>query len=94
MPQIAKETKKEKIKGRIITGEDLKGKLFTKLKKFEVRYVKELTPSSTMIFGDIVSINVFDEKVFIILIESKSVAESYRKYFNSLWEIAKNQTIR
>ena len=60
MPQIAKETKKEKIKGRIITGEDLKGKLFTKLKKFEVRYVKELTPSSTMIFGDIVSINVLD----------------------------------
>jgi len=89
MPRIAKETKKAKISGRIITGEGLRGKLFTKLKNFNIRYVKELTPSSTMIFGNKVSINVFEEKIIVILIESKSVADSYRKYFEYLWKISK-----
>ncbi len=89
MPHIGKKTELSKIKGRIITGEKLRGKLFTKLKNFKIKYIEELTPSSTMIFGDKVSINIFDEKIFIILIESKSVADSYRKYFEQLWKIAK-----
>ncbi len=90
MPHVAKETKKAKITGRIITGEKLRGKSFTKLKNFKIKYVNELTPSSTMIFGNKVSINVFDEKNLVILIESESVAESYRSYFESLWKSAKN----
>jgi len=89
MPRIANETGAVNIKGRIITGTQLKGKLFTKLKNFQTRYIEELTPSSTMIFDDKVSINVFDEKIFVILIESKSVADSYRKYFECLWRTAK-----
>lgn len=89
MPHVAKETKVMKMKGRIITGKELKEESFTKLSNFKVRYVDELTPSSTMIFGDKVSINVFDEKPFFILIESKSVADSYKKYFESLWKQAK-----
>lgn len=88
MPRIGETTKKIGIKGRIITGENLKDKLFTKLSNFNIRYIKEATPTSTMIFGDKVSINVFDEKIFVILIESKSVAESYKKYFEYLWKIA------
>ena len=35
-------------------------------------------------------INIFDEKISIILIESKSVAESYKDYFESLWKQAHN----
>lgn len=89
MPHIAKKTGKSKIKGKIITGKNLKGKVFTKLKNFEVRYIDETTPSSTMIFGNKVSINIFDEKIFVILIESKSVADSYRKYFQYLWSSVK-----
>ncbi len=77
------------MKGRIITGEKLHGYPFTKLPNFTIKYVEELTPSSTMIFGDKVSINVFNQKPFVILIEDKSVAESYRKYFEYLWRIAK-----
>ncbi len=89
MPRIAKETGIKHIKGKIITAEKLREKLFTKLKNFDVRYIGEITPSSTMIFGNIVSIQIFDEKISVILIESKSVAESYRKYFESLWKSAK-----
>ncbi len=88
MPRIAKETGKFRIKGKIITGEKLRGKLFTKLKNFQIRYVDELTPSSTMIFGNKVSINIFDEKTSVILIESRSVAESYKRYFKYLWKQA------
>jgi len=90
MPRIEKETKKAKMTGRIITGENLRGKLFTKLKNFNTKYIKETTPTSTMIFENKVSINVFDEKIFVVLIESKSVAESYRKYFEYLWKISKD----
>jgi sugar-specific transcriptional regulator TrmB len=89
MPLIGKSTKKSKITGRIITGENLRGKLFAKLKNFDIRYIQESTPTSTMIFGNKVSINVFDEKIFVILIESKSVADSYREYFKYMWKISK-----
>jgi sugar-specific transcriptional regulator TrmB len=90
MPLVGENTKKVKINGRIITGENLRGKLFTNLKNFEVKYIQESTPTSTMIFGNKVSINVFDEKIFVILIESKSVADSYRKYFEYMWEVSKS----
>ena len=89
MPHVAKKTGISHIRGRIITGEKLRGKLFTKLKNFQIKYIKELTPSSTMIFGNKVSINVFDEKIFVVLIESKLIADSYRKYFEQLWKLAK-----
>jgi len=89
MPHIAKETGIKHLKGRIITADKLRGQSFTKLKNFNIKYVEEITPSSTMIFGNIVSINIFDEKISVILIESKSVAESYKRYFEYLWKQSK-----
>ena len=82
--------KKLKIKGRIITSEELRGHQFTKLSNFDIKYIEEITPSSTMIFGDKVSINIFDEKPFVILIENASVEKSYKKYFEYLWKSAKS----
>jgi len=89
MPHVARKTGLLKMKGRIITSEKLRGHSFTKLPNFTIRYIEELTPSSTMIFGDKVSINVFNQEPFAILIEDKSVAESYKKYFEYLWKLAK-----
>lgn len=89
MPHIAKETKLRKFKARVITSENLKKHAFTKLTNLEIRYIKEVTPSSTMIFGDKISINVFEERPLVILIESKAIADSYRKYFEYLWKVAK-----
>ena len=89
MPHMAKETELIKMKGRIITSEKLKKHAFTRLTNIKVRYIEEITPTSTFIFGDKVSINVFDEKPLIILIESKAVSDSYRRYFEYLWKIAK-----
>ncbi len=89
MPHIAKKTELLKMKGRIITSKRLRSHQFTKLSNFKLRYVDELTPSSTMIFDDKVSINVFDDKPFVIIIENKAIADSYKKYFEYLWKIAK-----
>ncbi len=88
MPHIEKKTILLKLRGRIITAEKLKGRPFTKLPNFKVKYIQELTPSSTMIFGDRVSINVFGVKSFVILIEDNLVADSYKKYFEYLWQQA------
>ncbi len=89
LPHAAKKTGALNIKGKIITSKKLKGKAFTQLPNFEMKYVEEITPSSTTIFANKVAIAVFEEKPFVILIESRSVAQSYRNYFNYLWKQAK-----
>ena len=89
IPPVAKNTALLKLKGRIITSEKLRGDPFTKLPNFKIKYIEELTPSSTMIFGNRVSINVFGVKSFVILIEDKLVADSYKKYFEYLWKLVK-----
>lgn len=89
MPHISKKTALLKIKGKLITSEKLRGYAFTKLPNFTIRYIEELTPSSTLIFNNMVAINVFEEKPFVILIKNKSVADSYKKYFEIVWKQAK-----
>jgi len=89
LPHIAKKTGLLKMKGRIITSEKLRKHPFTKLPNFKIKYIKEITPSSTMIFKDKISINVFEEKPFVIIIENKSVADSYKNYFEYLWKQSK-----
>jgi HTH-type transcriptional regulator, sugar sensing transcriptional regulator len=43
----------------------------------------------TVIVGDKVAVNVFTENPYSFLIEDAKVAESYRKYFEALWSMAK-----
>lgn len=43
----------------------------------------------TVIVDDHVAINVFTENAYSFLIKDKQVAESYRKYFEFLWKMAK-----
>lgn len=46
-------------------------------------------PVRTMIYGDKVAIVDFSIPMTTIIIEKKSVADAYRKYFDYLWKIAK-----
>lgn len=67
--------------------------LFTKDKFRELtefRYLPKDFPisSSTNIFKDTVAIIIWDTDPIVITVESKAIAESYRQYFNTLWEIA------
>jgi len=85
LPHAAKKTALLKMNGRIITSKGLKEHVFTRLSNFDVKYIDYNVPSSTIIFGDKIAFNLFDEKPVFILIESKSVVESHRRYFEYLW---------
>jgi len=49
------------------------------------------SPVSTNICGDEVVLIIWQDPVFTIQIKSKEMADSYRKYFKILWEIAKKK---
>jgi sugar-specific transcriptional regulator TrmB len=57
----------------------------------EKRYLPEeyMPPITIDIFGDNTNIIVISESPFVISITSKAIAESFRKYFKIIWEIAK-----
>ncbi len=59
----------------------------------EVRYLPMSfdSPSATNIYGDKVVIILWTEEPFAILIHQKEIADSYRRYFDLLWNIAKTQ---
>lgn len=78
---------------KILYNNDAKplGKHREKMKLTEVRYMsKEIeTPAWIDIFGDYVAtINTQGNNV-LFLIKDKNSAESYRKYFEALWKLAK-----
>lgn len=82
------------IKMRILYNHDCRefGKLREKMKLTEVRYMKQEleTPAWIDIFKEyVVTINVHGEPI-CFLIKNKESAESYKKYFELLWKIAKN----
>jgi sugar-specific transcriptional regulator TrmB len=59
---------------------------YSKAKHLEKKYD---VPATTIIYGDKVAIWIFSEKeIFAVLIKSKIMAESYKKYFDILWERA------
>jgi len=88
MGHIAKKAINLKIVGRVITSRKLKNLEFLNQPNVKLKFIEEVTSSATMIFGDNISIIFFDEKPFVIMIENKSVADSYRKHFEYMWKIA------
>ncbi len=77
------------IRARLLWSESIRklGKEREKLGLTESKYLpKELeTPADIDIFGNIVDIRVFAEKPFLFHIENKTLADSFRNYFNLLW---------
>lgn len=82
-----------KLPSRQIFDESVKtgGKEIAKNPMTKIRYVdKEFAQfQETIIVGNKVAIAVFSEEPYAFLINDKNVAESYRKYFELLWKIAK-----
>ena len=67
------------------------GKEIAKNPLTKIRYVdKDFAQfQETIIVGDFVAIAVFSDNPYAFLIKDKNVAESYKKYFELLWKIAK-----
>jgi len=67
-------------------GKDIAKNPLTKIKYIDKEFAQF---QETVIVGDKVAIAVFSENPYAFLINDKNVAESYRKYFELLWKLAK-----
>lgn len=87
-PKYDKERIRNKIKIKAIFNQKLKNKV----PLAEIRYLPEeyYSHTATNIYGDKVAIILWTEEPFAILIRQKEVADSYRKYFELMWRIAKS----
>ncbi len=68
-------------------GEEIASKKLTNIRYMSGEFAQF---QETVIVGDCVSINVFTENPYSIIIKDKSVAEGYKKYFDFLWQQAKH----
>jgi len=90
--QYKKARQQAKIKTKLIFSEA--DKLSIKkgqLVRSEVKYLPEeySGPAATNIYGNKVAIILWIEPPIAIIIENKELAETYRRYFNLLWQMAK-----
>jgi len=77
---------------KIIRSESTRGAAWSKkISHWEERFLPDIytTPSTTYIYGDKVAIIVWSPDPMAFLVRSKTVAYSYRKYFDVLWKAAK-----
>jgi len=89
IPIIAKKFEKTKAFAKIIMNFRYKGHEFTKYKNIKIKYLDVESEATTSIFGDYVSIHLIKGKPIIILIKNKDIAQSYKNYFEWMWEKAK-----
>ena len=81
-----------KIHLRMIWDEASRGKPYTKTPLMESKFIPNEMSSYTAsrIYGDKVAIFLFsEEQPIAIVIENKTIAEGYRKYFEVMWKAAK-----
>ncbi len=78
----------KKIKIKLIYDEDARNKV-GKIPLSEVRFLKTKSFVATNIYADKVALILWSDEPFAILIKERKVADSYRRYFDLLWRIAK-----
>ena len=55
----------------------------------EYRFVPEFAPVGLIIFGDSVLNVAFEEQPAAVIITSRQIAESYKRFFYGMWRFAK-----
>src|SRR3989338_5225877 len=87
--QFLKQVEKAGIKEKIIFSSKEK---FTKLKNGEYRHLKQdiFNPTDALIYDDHVVLFIWSEPYYAILMRSKEIEKTYRKYFDFLWNHAKS----
>jgi HTH-type transcriptional regulator, sugar sensing transcriptional regulator len=82
---------KLKIKEKLLSKES--SKTFFEGPQSEYRLLPDhlFNPNPTHIYGDKVAIILWGEPMHGIIMESKQVADAYRKYFQILWEMSKKK---
>jgi sugar-specific transcriptional regulator TrmB len=77
---------KNKIKARIISSDKLPKIPQAKIKHLPQKYAN---PLAVNIYKDKVALILWQKEPLAILIKNKEIAESYKKYFELMWKIAK-----
>lgn len=90
MEQHFKKAKKEGIKSRVLTSESTPFIFKTTTTKYRFIPGRFFNPTPTGVYGNKVIIMII-EPLTIIMIENSNLADSYRKYFNLIWGIAKRR---
>ena len=90
--QHIRRQKELKIKERLITNEETKITFESNIATY--RYISGIPfdPTPTAIYADRV-MNLIWEPLTIILMKNKDLADSYKKYFEQLWKIAKKKPL-
>ncbi len=88
MPATAKKLEKTKHVLKVLLGKQYAGHEFSKYKNVKVKLVDIKSEATTTIFGEYTSIHLIKDKPIIIMIKNKDIADSYRNYFNDMWEKA------
>ncbi|MCK4670522.1 MAG: hypothetical protein KAT43_04930 [Nanoarchaeota archaeon] len=75
---------------RILSKESLRGKLWL-TKNSKIKYLPDeyFSPIMTVIYGDKVAMCIWTDPISIIRIKNKSVAQTYKNYFEFFWKKAK-----
>ncbi len=80
---------KKKINLKMLSPESRRGT--TKIPLCEVKYLPDdlYSPMTVEIFGDKAALFLYEEQPVVILLESKPIAEAFKKQFHILWKMAK-----
>ncbi|MBI2971002.1 MAG: hypothetical protein HYY37_01130 [Candidatus Aenigmarchaeota archaeon] len=92
MPGYVRRRMKKNIKPKLIYNESAHNRRYTSNPMLECRFLPDEFSShaALRIYGSKVAIILFSEdEPLAIVIENKSIAEGYRKYFNVMWNAAK-----
>lgn len=86
--QFVKLTDKQKITERAMLEQGIK---IIPTKRHEYKYIPKeyLFPNAVIVYCDKVAIFIWQDPYYVLLIENKDVALSYKTHFNLLWKIAK-----
>src|SRR3989344_5471206 len=84
--QFLKQVEEQGIKEKIIFNSK---ETFTKLKTGEYRYLSQdiFNPTDALIYEDHVVFFIWAEPYYAIVIKSKEMEKTYRKYFDFLWKL-------
>jgi len=80
-----------KIKTRLIYNSSQRKikSLYNKVPLTQVRFIDNITPSTIVISQRKVLLITYGSEARAVLIESKQIAESFKQFFESMWQIAK-----
>jgi len=80
-----------KIYTKVIFNYELRGSLITKISYSEIRFLnkKQNVPSTIFIFGNHVANLLWLDNPVCFVITSQEITQSYRKYFEQLWNLAR-----